>query len=328
MVDVRVDIELRQRTPQEGIMASGESIKRKIYFYHIQRRGRRTFNYIPEASPLDWRKALETFDALPWDKHWFAGDVCISYLGNKKYPILTIGERMSPQFVQKIDERNKQMVELADSDIEEGNTDLAQMSAVVFYPKYNAAGYITGEGKPKEKLLETFLNSIARDERQLFEWQVSSILTLDGQKEFDEKMKSVHEVHFQFATQATINNEINDSPCLLAMGRSVADKLQSEITMDVKISIPPKLRRQGPTKILKSLVSEIVPEVGKQDKMVTVHGRTVEDALVAFNILSHPLTMVTEIPASDTPRQFSQLVDSLVDVCSTQEDEVYQLLER
>lgn len=285
--------------------------------------------HIPSSQYLSWKQILEEYGNVPWEKHWFEDKrYCLTVLKEKEYPVLTIGEKLKSQFMQHIDDENEQMVDLADEGIETGDLDLAQMSAVVFFPKYNSIGYITGAGRPKTAILETFLNTVVRDDRQLFEWQVVPIYTEDGLKEFDEKMESVHTVRFQFATQKSLLDGEEDGGELLETFQEFSNQLNTDITVDAKISIPMRLRTKEGMKKMKSMVSKAVPIISKQDKTVTVKGLTLDNTLIDFNILRHHMVLIADVPDSGKTRQFTQLIDTLIKVCSEQENEVYRLIER
>lgn len=310
-------------------MTIKKPIERKIYFFQLQRRARKTMTYIPEQESFNWREILEAFDRLDWDKHWFDDqNYFMSVLKDKQYPILAIGEKLKTQFMQQIDNKRKQMTDLADENIKTGNINLAQMSAVVFFPRYNTVGYITGSGKPRVTILEKFLNEVLRDPHQLFEWQVVPVYTKDGLKEFNEKMKSVSVVHLQFSTQRSYLDGGDDGGELLGMGREVTEKLRCDVDVDAKISIRKKTGRLSAGKLLKDMVSKAVPIVSEQQKTIRVKGTTLDDTIMDYEILSHPLMLKADVPQSDETRQFTQLVETLVDVCCRQENSLYELLER
>ncbi|AKV55106.1 hypothetical protein BACT_0529 [Bifidobacterium actinocoloniiforme DSM 22766] len=310
-------------------MAKKNPIERKVYFFQLQRRfGNIITNGIPSVPALDWHELLSAYQELPGEKHWFASKrILMLALEGKKYPILTIGERLSTQFVQKIDNQNDQMLDLADDDIQAGKTDLAQMSAIVFYPKHDAIGYITGAGRPKEKLVEEFLNATLNQNGENFEWRVVPVYTADGLREFKEKMGGVHQVHAKFVTQRNLFNLERNGGQLLSMTQPLANDLQTDVSIDVTIKIPPTSSKDARRK-LKEVVTEIAPVVSEQRQTLFVKGTTIDEVAIDYNLLRHPLIMKADIPECDEPRQFSQLVDTLVDVCSKNEDEVYKLIER
>lgn len=310
-------------------MPTNKQVERKVYFFQLQRSNSTTLNYIPELQSFDWEEILKAFNQSNWEKHWFADkQYCMSVLEDKQYPILTIGEKLKTQFMQRIDNQHKQLTDLADENIKAGNIDLAQMSAVVFFPRCNSIGYITGSGAAKTAILETFLNTVVRKEGDPFQWHVVPIYTTDGIKEFNDKMKTVHTVHLKYTTQRKLLDSGEHGGELIDMPADVIRKLESDIDVDVRVTIPRRLRTKAAARKLKSMVSKAAPIVSEQEKSIYVEGTTLDDAVLKYDILTHPLILKADVPSCDETRQFTQLVDTLIDVCSQQENSVYELVER
>jgi hypothetical protein len=301
------------------------NLKRKIAFYTIQRRRRDFVERVPKDTSLDWAQLLLEFSQKTWterhnDSTFYSVDM------TKRFPILEIAESLDMKFLAQLDEEHQKVSDLADAGIADGKLKLAQMSAVLFYPKHDIVAFVTGSGRPAVRIVDVFLNTYMHADS--FEWELTPLFTPSGLEEFKENMVGVQRFETRFSTQRELLSTEHSPNPIQGFADNVADGIGADVNITISVSIPTAAKTLSASKKLKQLLLKAVPFIAQQDKRIEVRGTTVGNILTDLNLLAHPLTHTADLTNTVQPRQFSQLVDTLVDVCGEKENEVYELAER
>lgn len=74
-------------------MVAAKPIERKVYFFQLQRRGRKTMKHIPSSQYFSWKQILEEYGNVPWEKHWFEDKrYCLMFSRRRNTPYSRLGK--------------------------------------------------------------------------------------------------------------------------------------------------------------------------------------------------------------------------------------------
>lgn len=301
------------------------NLKRTIAFYRVQRRRRDSVNIVPNDRSLNWDEILREFSQKTWEER-HNGGTFYSANTTKRFPILEIAESIDTRFLAQLDDEHQTVSDLAKTGTSKGKLNLAQMSAVLFYPRHDIAAFISGSGRKSVRIVDVFLNTYLHSDG--FEWELSPVFEPGGLDEFEKNMVGVQRFETRFSTQRNLLTKESQHNPIQDFGDEVANGIGADVNITISVSIPTAKKTDSASKKLKGIVTSAIPFIAQQDKRIAVRGTTVGNILTDLNLLTHPLTHTADLTGTDESGKFSQLVDTLVAVCGDKENEVYELEER
>jgi hypothetical protein len=99
------------------------------------------------------------------------------------------------------------------------------------------------------------------------------------------------------------------------------------VTVDITLTIQKGQRNNKSISRLKQFVLKNISYPLKQGSPIVVDGTTADGVNKKLKLSQHPLTASAPLPDSSEPQQFTQLLETLCDVCSERQDMVYKLVE-
>lgn len=300
-------------------------MQRTVAFYVLRLRSRETASY-RSLCDVNWTEQLSVFANRPWEEKEFSGVRYDSIL-DREYPVLSILEQFDSTFVQYIDSKNKCVTDYMDSYLENGRGDLAKSSAFAFFSQYGLVGRISGSAGKSTAPLKRALDHYWAPGNN-WEWDILPVVMTDSLERFEKELRELSSLSAGFTTT---NGLFSDSHHVDKIGefyQEMADSIGTELSVEIKISIPRGNRFSSAARSFKQVVKDFVPYAAGQGKLMQVTGTDLSDKLLELNLVSHPLVEREEIEIRDNePRQFTNLIDRLVSVCQDKESYLYDILQ-
>ena len=265
-----------------------KTIQRTVAFYWLRLRSREAVSYRP-VEDVDWESRLADLDSMKWQEKAIDGIRYDAILG-KEYPILSVSEQFDPTFMQYIDRENERVTDYMDNYLAGERGDLAKSSAFAFFPEYALIGRISGSAgkssEPLKKALDHYWSPGGE-----FEWDVQPVVTVDSIERFERELKELSSFTAGFTTRRYLDSTAQEGG---------------------KTGEFPSAGRK-----LKGTVSDLVAFAVKQNKQMQVSGTDLAGKLLELNLVSHPVVEQEDIIIGENePRQFTNLIDHLVKVCT------------
>jgi hypothetical protein len=106
----------------------------------------------------------------------------------------------------------------------------------------------------------------------------------------------------------------------------MADAIGTDLDVEIKVSIPKDGFFPSAGRKLKGTVSDLVAFAVKQNKQMQVSGTDLAGKLLELNLVSHPVVEQEDIIIGENePRQFTNLIDHLVKVCTEKQTYLYEI---
>lgn len=300
-----------------------KTIQRTVAFYWLRLRSREAVSYRP-VEDVDWESRLADLDSMKWQEKAIDGIRYDAILG-KEYPILSVSEQFDPTFMQYIDRENERVTDYMDNYLAGERGDLAKSSAFAFFPEYALIGRISGSAgkssEPLKKALDHYWSPGGE-----FEWDVQPVVTVDSIERFERELKELSSFTAGFTTRRYLDSTAQEGGKTGEFYREMADAIGTDLDVEIKVSIPKDGFFPSAGRKLKGTVSDLVAFAVKQNKQMQVSGTDLAGKLLELNLVSHPVVEQEDIIIGENePRQFTNLIDHLVKVCTEKQTYLYEI---
>lgn len=300
-----------------------KTIQRTVAFYWLRLRSREAVSYRP-VEDVDWESRLADLDSMKWQEKAIDGVRYDAILG-KEYPILSVSEQFDPTFMQYIDRENERVTDYMDNYLAGERGDLAKSSAFAFFPEYALIGRISGSAgkssEPLKKALDHYWSPGGE-----FEWDVQPVVTVDSIERFERELKELSSFTAGFTTRRYLDSTAQEGGKTGEFYREMADAIGTDLDVEIKVSIPKDGFFPSAGRKLKGTVSDLVAFAVKQNKQMQVSGTDLAGKLLELNLVSHPVVEQEDIIIGENePRQFTNLIDHLVKVCTEKQTYLYEI---
>ncbi|WEV71995.1 ImpB/MucB/SamB family protein [Bifidobacterium sp. ESL0790] len=300
-------------------------MQRTVAFYRLQLRSREDVAY-KNIEGVNWEKHLSEFSKLKWEQKAI-GSVRYDALFVKKYPVLSVSEQFDPAFMQFVDGEHQRVMDYMDNYLADGNGRLAKSSAFAFFPDHGLVGRVSGSsGKSTEPLKKALNNYWPADTG--WEWDVMPVITTDSLERFENELKGLTSFTACFTTERNLSSRPEDGGDTGVFYSKMSDRIGADLDIELKVS----LSRGGPFSVssrkFKKTVSDLVHFVAGQDKQMHVVGTDFADKMLELNLVKHPVVEQANIVIEENePRQFTLLINHLIEICAQKQDYLYEIVQ-
>lgn len=191
--------------------------------------------------------------------------------------------------------------------------------------RYALIGRISGSAgkssEPLKKALDHYWSPGGE-----FEWDVQPVVTVDSIERFERELKELSSFTAGFTTRRYLDSTAQEGGKTGEFYREMADAIGTDLDVEIKVSIPKDGFFPSAGRKLKGTVSDLVAFAVKQNKQMQVSGTDLAGKLLELNLVSHPVVEQEDIIIGENePRQFTNLIDHLVKVCTEKQTYLYEI---
>lgn len=133
-------------------------------------------------------------------------------------------------------------------------------------------------------------------------------------------------IHRRITTRRYLDSTAQEGGKTGEFYREMADAIGTDLDVEIKVSIPKDGFFPSAGRKLKGTVSDLVAFAVKQNKQMQVSGTDLAGKLLELNLVSHPVVEQEDIIIGENePRQFTNLIDHLVKVCTEKQTYLYEI---
>ncbi|WP_156380289.1 hypothetical protein [Arthrobacter sp. Soil762] len=241
--------------------------------------------------------------------------------------VLGIHKPINTDFMTRVNAKTGRIADLLD-DPEAGDGGLSHSTAVYFTGLGNVFALTGGGGNssPRSNAVADFLQEFAPPAEGSF-WKTEPVMTKD-QIEQLRASKGLVEFTSRFSTAQSLFTADDDDTGLVGFAEKLAVRVGGDLEISIQLRLPAESRNKSVKEKLRNLVLGDLPRLagkgtGAKAKAVLAEGVEEEISLVA-----HRLAEDFEIgKLGPESRQFSELMQALLNVGAQMEDRVTTILE-
>lgn len=300
-----------------------KTIQRTVAFYWLRLRSREAVSYRP-VEDVDWESRLADLDSMKWQEKAIDGIRYDAILG-KEYPILSVSEQFDPTFMQYIDRENERVTDYMDNYLAGGKGRSGQIVGIRVLSRIRAHRKNQRLRRQKLRTAEKALDHYWSPGGE-FEWDVQPVVTVDSIERFERELKELSSFTAGFTTRRYLDSTAQEGGKTGEFYREMADAIGTDLDVEIKVSIPKDGFFPSAGRKLKGTVSDLVAFAVKQNKQMQVSGTDLAGKLLELNLVSHPVVEQEDIIIGENePRQFTNLIDHLVKVCTEKQTYLYEI---
>lgn len=300
-----------------------KTIQRTVAFYWLRLRSREAVSYRP-VEDVDWESRLADLDSMKWQEKAIDGIRYDAILG-KEYPILSVSEQFDPTFMQYIDRENERVTDYMDNYLAGERGRSGQIVGIRVLSRIRAHRKNQRLRRQKLRTAEKALDHYWSPGGE-FEWDVQPVVTVDSIERFERELKELSSFTAGFTTRRYLDSTAQEGGKTGEFYREMADAIGTDLDVEIKVSIPKDGFFPSAGRKLKGTVSDLVAFAVKQNKQMQVSGTDLAGKLLELNLVSHPVVEQEDIIIGENePRQFTNLIDHLVKVCTEKQTYLYEI---
>lgn len=301
-------------------------ISRTISFYWLILRDRHDMGY-QRIGDFDWRARLNELNSKTWPEKLY-NDTRYDVILDKKYPILTILEKFDPAFMRVVDSDHEKVMDYMDDMLNNSESKLFNSSAVAFFPSHSLVAHVSSTSRIKNpKIITECLNHYypIPDE----EWMVIPVVNKDSLEKLYRDIEGVHSVEIAFPTQGDLFAPDVPEEGVVAFCQNLSAKIGGNLKVELRIKLANSAADRRVKKRFKEEVMSALHFASSQGSKALVSGEDFNQAMVELNLTEHKIVEHSEIEVPDgMPLYFTGLIDHLIDVCESRQEELYEIVER
>lgn len=274
----------------------------------------------------DWTAFLAGVAKLPFKKRVLNGVVFEPSKFDKGW-VLGIHKPINTDFMTRVDPKTGRIADLLD-DPELGDGGLSHSTAVYFTGIGNVFALTGGGGNssPRANAVAAFLEEFAPPVEGSH-WAAEPVMTKDQIEEL-RSSKGLVEFTSRFSTARSLFTPEDDANGLVGFAEKIADRVGGDLEITIQVKLPAESRSKSVKEKLRNLVLGDLTRLaakGTGAKAKALLGEGVEEEI---SLVAHRLAEDFEIgKLGPESRQFSELMQALLNVGAEMEDRVTAILE-